>query len=127
MVIHILLLNESRPCCWLKFCWAKDMLNRKEIKIFCNKEKFRSPRLGIVEMNPTSNMRLRVQSLASLGGLRIQCCPEVRCRSQMWLGSGIAVSLALMTTALIRPQAWEPPYAVGGALKSQKTKKKKKK
>ena len=28
-------------------------------------------------------------------------------------------------TALIRPLAWEPPYAVGVALKGQKTKKKK--
>ena len=27
----------------------------------------------------------------------------------------------------IRPQAWEPPYAVGGAKESQKKKKKKKK
>ena len=30
-------------------------------------------------------------------------------------------------TALIRPLAWEPPYAMGEALKEQKTKKKKKK
>ena len=30
-------------------------------------------------------------------------------------------------TALIRPVAWEPPYAVGVALKRQKTKKKEKK
>ena len=28
-------------------------------------------------------------------------------------------------TALIRPLAWEPPYAVGKALKGQKTKEKK--
>ena len=31
-----------------------------------------------------------------------------------------------VATALIRPLAWEPPYAVGAALKRQKTKKKKK-
>ena len=30
------------------------------------------------------------------------------------------------TTARIRPLAWEPPYAVGVALKRQKTKKKQK-
>ena len=30
-------------------------------------------------------------------------------------------------TTLIRPLAWEPPYAAGAALKGQKTKKKKKK
>ena len=32
-----------------------------------------------------------------------------------------------MATALIRPLAWEPPYAVGAALKRQKDQKKKKK
>ena len=30
-------------------------------------------------------------------------------------------------TALIRPLAWEPPYALGAALKGQKDQKKKKK
>ena len=34
------------------------------------------------------------------------------CRLQMWLGSGAA-------TALIQPLAWEPPDAVGAALKRQ--------
>ena len=32
----------------------------------------------------------------------------------------------LAATALIRPGAWEPPYASGAALKRQKTKKQKK-
>ena len=49
----------------------------------------------------------------------------------MQLGSGIAVALAWQAaTALIRPLAWEPPYAAGAALekaKRQKEKKKKKK
>ena len=31
--------------------------------------------------------------LASLSGLRIQRCPELWCRLQTWLGSGIAVAL----------------------------------
>ena len=53
-------------------------------------------------------MRLRVQSLASLSGLRIQRFCELWCRSA--------------ATALIRPLAWEPPYAEGAAL--EKTKKK---
>ena len=39
-------------------------------------------------------MRLRVQSLASLRGLRIWCCCELWCTSQMRLGSGIAVAVA---------------------------------
>ena len=34
-------------------------------------------------------MRLWVQSLASLHGLRIWCCCELRFRSQTWLGSGV--------------------------------------
>ena len=33
----------------------------------------------------------------------------------------------LAATALIRPLAWEPPYAMGAALKRQKTKKKERK
>jgi len=41
----------------------------------------------------------------------------------MWLRSGVAVALA---TALIRPPAWEPPYAVGTALKRQRREKKRK-
>ena len=36
-------------------------------------------------------MRRRVRSLASLGGFRIQHCRELWGRSQMWLGSHVAV------------------------------------
>ena len=39
-------------------------------------------------------MRLQVRSLALLSGLRIQCCCELWCRSQIRLGSGIAVAVA---------------------------------
>ena len=38
-------------------------------------------------------MRLSVQFLALLSGLRIWCCPELWCRSQMRLRSGIAVAV----------------------------------
>ena len=38
-------------------------------------------------------MRLWVPSLALFSGLRIPCCCELWCRSQMWLGSGIAVAV----------------------------------
>ena len=48
-------------------------------------------------------------------------CHELFCRSQMRLGSGVAVAVA-STTAPIRPLAWEIPYAMGLALKSQKQK-----
>ena len=55
-------------------------------------------------------MRLRIQSRASLSGLRIQWCRELWCRPA--------------AVALIRPLAWEPPYAMGAALKKIKKKKK---
>ena len=43
----------------------------------------------------------------------------------MWLGSCIAVAGAggLVATALIGPLAWDPPYAVGAAIKGKKKKK----
>ena len=47
------------------------------------------------------------------------------------VGQRLSLDLALLwlwhrpeATALIRPLAWEPPYAVGAALKRQKKKKK---
>ena len=39
------------------------------------------------------SMRMQVQSLASLSGLRNRCCCELWCRSQMWLGSGTAMAV----------------------------------
>ena len=45
--------------------------------------------------NPTRDfMRLWVRSLALLSGLRIWCCHELWCRSQIRLGSLVAVALA---------------------------------
>ena len=40
-------------------------------------------------------MRFRVQFLALLSGLRVQRCHELWCRSQVGLGSGIAVSCGM--------------------------------
>ena len=37
--------------------------------------------------------RIRVQSLASLSGLRIWRCQELWCKLQTWLRSGVAVAL----------------------------------
>ena len=62
-------------------------------------------------------MRFQVQFLASLSGLRIWCYHELWCRLQMWLGPHIAVAVAAV--APIQPLAWEPPYALGVALKSK--------
>ena len=39
------------------------------------------------------SMRMWVSSPASLSGLRIQRCPELWCRSQTQLGSGVAVAV----------------------------------
>ena len=50
-------------------------------------------------------MRLQVQSLALLSGLRIRRCRELWCRPE--------------ATALIGPLAWEPPHTAGVALKSK--------
>ena len=48
------------------------------------KEVCRSSRCGSAVMNPTHpSMRMQFRSLASLGGLRTQCCLELQCRSQM--------------------------------------------
>ena len=44
-------------------------------------------------MNPT-RIYEDVGSILSLLGLRIKCCRELWCRSQMWLGSGVAVAVA---------------------------------
>ena len=61
---------------------------------------------------------MRMRSLASLSGLRIQHCLELQCRLQMWFRSGIAVAVGrLAAVALIRPLAWEFLYAMGVALK----------
>jgi len=67
-------------------------------------------------------MRLQVQSLALLSGLRIRRCPELwcscRCGSDpelLWLWQRPAA------TAPIGPLAWEPPYAAGVALEKAKT------
>ena len=62
---------------------------------------------------PSSSIRMRVQSLASLSGIRIWC----RCSLDsklLWLCCRPAAA------APIRPLGREPPYAVGVALKKKK-------
>ena len=65
-------------------------------------------------------MRTWVQSLASLNGLRIavSCGVGHRCGSDPAL---LRLWYSPAATALIRPLALEPPYAMGAALKRQKT------
>ena len=68
-------------------------------------------------------MRLRGRSLVLLCGLKIQHCREL-CRLQIDLGP-VWLCLWLAAIAPIGPLAWEPPCAMGTALKKQKAKKKK--
>ena len=65
------------------------------VKDLKKKKKFRRSHRGSVInklVNRLVTMRLRVPSLASLSGLRILSCPERCCRSQMRLGSHVAVA-----------------------------------
>ena len=71
-------------------------------------------------------MRTQVPSLTSLSRLGIRCCLELWYRLQTWLRSHVAVAVVqAAAVALIRPLAWEPPHAVGEALKRQKQNKQK--
>ena len=63
---------------------------------------------------------MRVRPLASLSGLRMWCCRELRCRSDpawLWLWRRLAAA------ALTQPLAWEIACAKGAALKKNKNKK----
>ena len=63
-----------------------------------------------------ASLRMQVQSLALLSALRIWHCFKLWCRSQMQLGSCIAVAVHRpAAAALIWPLVWEPPYAMGVA------------
>ena len=52
---------------------------------------------------------------------------QVQCRLKMRLGSHELLWCRPVATALIRPLAWEPPYAAGVAQEMEKKQKKKKK
>ena len=92
-------------------------------------KKLRSSHRGAADTNPTRNHEVASSTLASLSGLRIRCCQELWRRGRrrgsdlvwLWLGCRQAA------VALIRPLAWEPPYAAGGAPKNKQTNKNKNK
>ena len=74
------------------------------------------------------SMRMQIQYLALLSGLRIWHCRELWCSSQTQLWSGVNVTVRrLAATPPIWPLAWEPPYAMGVAFKKTKDKRQKKK
>ena len=67
------------------------------------------------------SMRMRVQSLALLSGLKIQHCHKLWYRLQIRLGSSVAVAVAQPAAAAPIPlQAQELLYAAGVALKKKK-------
>ena len=53
---------------------------------------------------------MRVRSLASLSGLRTWCCHKLWHKLQMWLGSGVAVTVEEASVAVLTlPLAWVWP------------------
>ena len=69
-----------------------------------------------------------VPSLASFSELRIQRGHKLQYRSQMRLGSGVAMVVAKASAAaLTRPLTWKLPCTMGTAIKKKKKTKKEKK
>ena len=83
----------------------------------------RSPCCGSDVTNPTRIHEDTGSTSASLSELRIQHCHEQQCRSQLQLGSCVAVAVLWAGAAApTRPLTWEPPYAAGAAQQRQKIK-----
>ena len=72
----------------------KKKKKKKEGAFATNKESVGVPVVAQQKQIWLTSMRTQVRSLASLSGLRIQCCHELWCSSQMWLRSGMAVAVA---------------------------------
>ena len=68
------------------------------------------------------SMRIKIQSLTSLSGLRIRHFPKLQCRSQSdtaWIPVWLWLCCRPAAAASIRLLAWEFTYAVGAALKTK--------
>ena len=70
----------------------QEELNNKPPNHLIKKGQRRSSCSGRAETNLARNHEAVVRSLASPSGLRIRRCPELWWRSQMQIGSGIAVA-----------------------------------
>ena len=72
-----------------------------------------------------ASIRMPVQSLISLSGLRIQCCHKLWHCSQMWLRSCVAMAVAVTGCCSSDSNpSWKLPYAEGVALKRPKKRRK---
>ena len=71
-------------------------------------------------------MKLWVESLASLSGLRIWSCLELQITDMAWILHCCGCGVCQQLTAQIPPKACKPPYAMGATLKRHKEKKKRK-
>ena len=68
---------------------------------------------------------MQVRSLSWLSGLRTWHCCRLRCRSQMGLGSRVALAVAQASAATpIQLLSWELTYVAGAALNRKKRGKK---
>ena len=93
--------------------YLKNKLNNKQNLLLKNEKGENSLCGSAVKRTRLGSMRMWVQSLASLSGLRIWCCRELWCRPA--------------AVAPIGPLARELPYAADAALKKAKKLKIKKK
>ena len=74
-------------------------------------------------------IRVRVQSLAWLSGLRIQWCYELWCKLRTWLGYGVAVAVVLAgsCSSIWTPSLQTPMCHGCGSKTNKQTKNKTKK
>ena len=65
-------------------------------------------------------MRMRVRSLTSISGLRIQPCCELWCKPQMWLRSSVAVAMARSYSSNLTPSPGTSIYHRCGPKKAKR-------
>ena len=106
--------------------YAAGMLKKKQNKTEQNKTKTTLESwCGSASKSPTSIMRMRVQSLAPLSGLRISRCPQNCHVAHRYVSDLALLWLWPEVAALIGPLSWELPCDVPEALKNKQTNKKK--
>ena len=86
-------------------------------KLGAKKYEFQSSRRGAEETNLTRKHEFKDSIPGLAQWVKDWHCCELWCRLQMQLGFCVAVAVM---QARIRPLAWEPPCAVGAALKKKK-------